>query len=172
MYIMATNEIDLLYFTNNQARRKMVEKEEEEKNKISKGDKKFYKKRIIQLTKDLLKKESDNNIINSSFNAYIKTAIDFFQFIDKKEIMQEEYKDLEKIKAKNNKEKKFESLENDKLMMKEIKNKTNDNIKNFAIVTNKKKKEKKIIPMQKKIDLKTDELKNKGVKKKKKKKSK
>ena len=94
MYIMATNEIDLLYFTNNQARRKMVEKEEEEKNKISKGDKKFYKKRIIQLTKDLLKKESDNNIINSSFNAYIKTAIDFFQFIDKKEIMQDEYKDL------------------------------------------------------------------------------
>ena len=169
---MATNDIDLLYFSNTYGLKKIAEKEEEKKNAINKEDKKFYKKRIIQLTKDLLKKESDNNIINSSFNAYIKTAIDFFQFIDKKEIMQEEYKDLEKRKAKNDNKKKFESLENDKLMMKEIKNKKNNNIKNFAIVTNKKKKEKKVIPKQKKIDLKTDELKNKGVKKKKKNKKK
>ena len=72
----------------------------------------------------------------------------------------------EKIK-KENKGKKFESMDSDKLMMKVIKNKTNDNIKNFAIVTNKKKKEKLKTPKQKKIHLKTDKLKNKGVKKKK-----
>ena len=62
---MATNKIDLMYFTNHQARKRINEKEEEDKNKISKEDKKFYKKRIIQLTKDLLKKECDNNIINA-----------------------------------------------------------------------------------------------------------
>ena len=164
---MSTNDIDLMYFTNHQARKRINEKEQEDKNKISKEDKKFYKKRIIQLTKDLLKKECDNNIINASFNAYINTAIEYFKFIDKEEIMQEEYKDLEEKNKKANKGKKFESMDSDKLMMKEIKNKTNDNIKNFAIVTNKKKKEKLKTPKQKKINLKTDKLKNKGVKKKK-----
>ena len=81
--------------------------------------------------------------------------------------MQEEYKDLERKKKTNNKIKEFKSIDSDKLMMKEIKNKTNDNIKNFAVVKNKKKKERMKTPTQKKIDLKTDKLKNKGIKKKK-----
>ena len=164
---MATNDIDLLYFSNTYGLKKIAEKEEQKKDIINKEDKKFYKKRIIQLTKDLLKGKGDNNIINASFTAYIKTAIEHFKFIDKKEIMQEEYKDLKKKKKKNNKIKEFKSIDSDKLMMKEIKNKTNDNIKNFAVVKNKKKKERIKTPTQKKIDLKTDKLKNKGVKKKK-----
>ena len=164
---MATNDIDLLYFSNTYGLKKIAEKEEQKKDIINKEDKKFYKKRIIQLTKDLLKGKGDNNIINASFNAYIKTAIEHFKFIDKKEIMQEEYKDLERKKKTNNKIKEFKSIDSDKLMMKEIKNKTNDNIKNFAVVKNKKKKERMKTPTQKKIDLKTDKLKNKGIKKKK-----
>jgi hypothetical protein len=163
---MSTSDIDLLYFTNNNARKMMVDKGDTRKNDINKTDKKFYRKRILQLTKELLKKEGKNNIINESFNAYIKTAIDFFQFIDKEEIMQEEYKDLEEKKRKDS-NKEFKSIDSDKLMMKEIKNKTKDNIKNFAIITNKKKKEKLKTPKQKEINLKTDKLKNKGVKKKK-----
>lgn len=164
---MATNDIDLLYFSNTYGLKKIAEKEEQKKDIINKEDKKFYRKRIIQLTKDLLKGKGDNNIINASFNAYIKTAIEHFKFIDKKEIMQEEYKDLERKKKTDNKIKEFKSIDSDKLMMKEIKNKTNDNIKNFAVVKNKKKKERMKTPTQKKIDLKTDKLKNKGVKKKK-----
>ena len=164
---MATNDIDLLYFSNTYGLKKIAEKEEQKKDIINKEDKKFYKKRIIQLTKDLLKGKCDNNIINASFNAYIKTAIEHFKFIDKKEIIQEEYKDLEKKKKTNNKIGDFKSINSDKLIMKEVKNKTNDNIKNFAVVKNKKKKDKMKTPTQKKIDLKTDKLKNKGVKKKK-----
>ena len=63
-------------------------------------------------------------------------------------------------------------MESDKLMMKDLKNKKNDTIKNFAIVKTKNKQEKIKTFTQKKIDLKTEELKNKGVKKKKKKKKK
>ena len=169
---MSTSEIDLLYFTNNQTRRKMNEREEKNHDVVSKEDKKFYRKRIIQLTKDLFKDKTDYNIINDSFDAYIKSVIDYFKFIDKKEIMQEEYKDLEKKTTANKKVKEYDSRESDKLMMKEVTMKTNDNIKNFALVTNKKKKDKLKTPKQKDINLKTDKLKNKGVKKKEKKKSK
>ena len=164
---MATNDIDLLYFSNTYGLKKLIEKKEQKKIIINKEDKKFYKKRIIQLTKDLLKGKCDNNIINASFNAYIKTAIEDFKFIDKKEIIQEEYKDLEKKKKVNKKIEEFKLIDSDKLMMKEIKNKTNDNIKNFAVVKNKKKKDKMKTPKQKEINIKTDKLKNKGVKKKK-----
>ena len=52
---MATNKIDLMYFTNNSARRMIDEKEEEKEKKLDKKDIKFYRKRILQLTKDLLR---------------------------------------------------------------------------------------------------------------------
>ena len=170
---MATNKIDLMYFTNNSARRMMdeKEKEKEKQNKIDKKDVKFYRKRILQLTKDLLRGGKSSNIINESFNAFVETAIKSFKFQDEAEILQKEFEDLEEKKKASKGKKEFVSLESDKLMMKDLKNKKNDTIKNFAVVKTKKKKEKIKTPTQKKIDLKTEELKNKGVKKKKKKKS-
>ena len=167
---MATNEIDLMYFTNSSARRMMDEKEKVKQKKIDKKDIKFYRKRILQLTKDLLRGGKSSNIINESFNAFVETAIKSFKFEDEEEILQKEFEDLEEKKKKNPKEKEFISMDSDKLMMKDLKNKKNDTIKNFAVVKTKKKKEKIKTPSQKKIDLKTEELKNKGVKKKKKKK--
>ena len=170
---MATNKIDLMYFTNSSARRMMdeKEKEKEKQNKIDKKDVKFYRKRILQLTKDLLRGGKSSNIINESFNAFVETAIKSFKFQDEAEILQKEFEDLEEKKKASKGKKEFVSLESDKLMMKDLKNKKNDTIKNFAVVKTKKKKEKIKTPTQKKIDLKTEELKNKGVKKKKKKKS-
>lgn len=167
---MATSEIDLMYFTNNSARRMMDEKEKEKERKTNKKDIKFYRKRILQLTKDLLRGGKSSNIINESFNAFAETAIKSFKYQDESEILQKEFEDLEEKKKANKDEKEFVSLESDKLMMKDITNKKNDTIKNFAVVKTKKKKEKIKTPTQKKIDLKTEELKNKGVKKKKKKK--
>ena len=64
---MATNKIDLMYFTNNSARRMIDEKEEEKEKKLDKKDIKFYRKRILQLTKDLLRGGKTTNIINESF---------------------------------------------------------------------------------------------------------
>jgi|TARA_Y100000389_G_scaffold200432_1_gene240813 hypothetical protein len=168
---MATNKIDLMYFTNNSARRMMDEKDQGEEKKLDKKDIKFYRKRILQLTKDLLRGGKTTNIINESFTAFADTAIKSFKYEDEAEILQKEFEDLEEKKKASKGGKEFVSLESDKLMMKDLKNKKNDTIKNFAIVKTKKKQEKIKTFTQKKIDLKTEELKNKGVKKKKKKKS-
>lgn len=167
---MATNKIDLMYFTNNSARRMMDEKDQGEEKKLDKKDIKFYRKRILQLTKDLLRGGKTTNIINESFTAFADTAIKSFKYEDEAEILQKEFEDLEEKKKASKGGKEFVSLESDKLMMKDLKNKKNDTIKNFAIVKTKKKQEKIKTFTQKKIDLKTEELKNKGVKKKKKKK--
>ena len=167
---MATNKIDLMYFTNNSARRMIDEKDQEKEKKLDKKDIKFYRKRILQLTKDLLRGGKSSNIINESFTAFAETAIKSFKFEDEAEILQKEFEDLEEKKKASKGKKEFVSLESDKLMMKDLRNKKNDTIKNFAVVKTKKKKEKIKTPTQKKIDLKTEELKNKGVKKKKKKK--
>jgi hypothetical protein len=124
------------------------------------------------LTKDLLRGGKTSNIINESFTAFAETAIKSFKYDDEAEILQKEFEDLEEKKKASKGGKEFVSLESDKLMMKDLKNKKNDTIKNFAIVKTKKKQEKIKTFTQKKIDLKTEELKNKGVKKKKKKKKK
>jgi hypothetical protein len=147
----------------------MHENEEmlEEEDILNKKDVKFYRKRILQLTKDLLRGNENSSIIKDSFNAYINTVIKSFKFQDEAEILQEEFKDLEERK-KQKCNKGFNSTESDKLMMKDLINKKKDNIKNFAIVKTKKNKEKMKTPTQKNINLKTEKLKNKGVKKKKK----
>ena len=165
---MSTNKLDLLYFTNNQARKQIHSDEKQiEEKEINKSDIKFYRKRILQLTKDLLRGKKMSNIINGSFDAYIDTAIKSFKFEVEAELLEAEFKDLEEKKKKNKTSTEFKSSESDKFMMKDLKNKKNDNIKNFAIIKTKKKKEKLITPIQRKFDLKTDVLKNKGVKKKK-----
>ena len=165
---MSTNKLDLLYFTNNQARKQIHSDEKQiEEKEINKSDIKFYRKRILQLTKDLLRGKKMSNIINGSFDAYIDTAIKSFKFEDEAELLQAEFKDLEEKKKKNKTSTEFKSSESDKFMMKDLKNKKNDNIKNFAIIKTKKKKKKLKKPTQQKFDLKKDVLKNKGVKKKK-----
>ena len=99
---MATNDIDLMYFTNSNARKMMDEKKKkkEKQKKIDKKDIKFYRKRILQLTKDLLRGGKSSNIINESFNAFIETAIKSFKFQDEAEILQKEFEDYwEKIQV-------------------------------------------------------------------------
>ena len=85
------NQLTLKYFMNNH---KKIRQKENEKDKASKKDQKFYRKRIVNLTKDLLYEvdvpvdvpvDSNNKIeeiptsitsdVNYAFNHYIKTCI-------------------------------------------------------------------------------------------------
>ena len=43
----------------------------------------FYKKRIIALTKDMLKDRFPEDSLRQSFNQYTDTLIEYFEFIDK-----------------------------------------------------------------------------------------
>ena len=54
--------------------------------------KRFYKKRIVEMTRDLLKGETANDIfVIQSFEAYAKSCITYFRNKDKNDTLQEEH---------------------------------------------------------------------------------
>ena len=57
----------------------------------SKGDKKFYKKRIMEQTREMFRGCFLNDNINNVFDNYINTLIEYFKMIDEKDIIQCDY---------------------------------------------------------------------------------
>ena len=144
--------------------------------KINKKDKKFYRRRIISLTKDLLYKEESENIVSPdikcAFDNLVKTCIHYFKILDRNDIIQEDYNGFdEEIKEENGKKElseteKFLKEENEKLLMRSVKMSSRP-LDNFVKIKMTKQIEELIIPQQKEINLKDPILKNKGVNKKK-----
>jgi len=147
------------------------------KQKIgNKKDKKFYRKRILNLTRELLLKKDDdyseiNPDIKYSFDNYIKTCIHYFKIIDNNDIIQEEYKDFKSggdIQCDNNTY--MENMNNtydnekDKLFMRSVK--IPNGLEKFVKITTTKKPEEIILPKIKEIDLQEPNLRNKGIQKK------
>lgn len=155
-----TSKYDLLYFVNNNVYKQVDKKEEINPN--DEEDVKFYRKRILHLTKQLLKNEVKTTpSIKASFNDYINQVIMDFKFIDKKELLQKEYEDI-KIESQKPKEDFKLQIENEKLIKKKtVKPKT---MSDFIVQKNKKIK-KYIPPKVKKYDIKTENFKKKGINK-------
>ncbi len=161
-----------------------------------KNDILFYRKRIFQITKDCLKfKQTDSNI-QKAFDAFAKEIISHLKFEDKKDIFQDDYKDLDAVeqtikqtprqnthqqnthqqKRKNTlipieeepQQSQTEPNNPDDLLMNlpEVKAKTIDECLNIKTIK-KESKEIQILPQQKKINLREKHLRTKGVKKKK-----
>ena len=147
MDISQNNRIDLLYLTNPNFKLKYNKQFTEV---VNYEDIKFYRKRILQDTKDLLRGNKLGEEVNSVFDKYCGKLIEYYKFIDKKNIIQEEYKDLPTKIEKTNKDFKLE-IENEKLMKKpKVIKKT---IKDFIpIVVKERKKKKMILPKQKNFD--------------------
>ena len=150
-----------------------------EKNmKLNKKDKKFYRKRILNLTRELLLSDKENenkNIIPPdllyAFNNYVKTCINNFKTIDKNDIIQEEYKAIDLSNNDSYLEFDFElkelqdkTVEDNKLFMRSIK--TKNYLDDFVKYKYIKKEEDIILPKMKDINLKEPNLRNKGIKKK------
>lgn len=148
------------------------------KKSINKKDKKFYRKRIFDLTKLLLiNKEKPEDLfpdVKYAFDNYLKTCINYFKAIDNNDIIQDDYKDLENEnddKDGNVDDNIDEKLNNinlsrekaDKLMLRSIKLKPS--LDNF-IQKIPKKTDEIVLPKQKNIKLDNPELKTKGIKKK------
>lgn len=58
----------------------------------NKSDIKFYRKRILALTKDMLKGEiPDNEYIKQIYNAYVNGLIKYFKMLDTTDIIQKQY---------------------------------------------------------------------------------
>ena len=145
---------------------------------VNKKDKKFYRKRLLNLTRELLLKKDDdygeiNPDIKYSFDNYIKTCIHYFKIIDNNDIIQEEYKDFKSgpdILYDNNTY--MENMDNtntydnekDKLFMRTVK--IPNGLEKFVKITTTKKPEEIILPKIKEIDLQEPNLRNKGIQKK------
>lgn len=133
-----------------------------------KNDLKFYKKRIIQLTKDKFKGISLNNQLDKAFIDYTKSCIAYIKSLDKQDIIQEDYKelDLQENNCTNNSI--LDIDPNEELINPTYKNKTlliSDcfDIKKVSTLNPSNIK----FPSQKNLELKTPELKVKGIRKKK-----
>jgi len=139
---------------------------------INKRDKKFYRKRILQLTKDILlnvQQESLPNDIVFAFENYVKSCSQYFKMIDKTDIIQNDYKNADTEINHSLIDSNVDidasliisTEEANKLMMRSIKTDkyTLDKFVKITSIT----KEQPIIPLQKEINLKDPILRNKGV---------
>lgn len=86
------NHITLEYFSNIGLYNKITNKNDHE-NYSSKSDKKFYKKRIINETKKMLKDDFQSDIVREIFNKYIFSLINHFKLSDRNELLQKEFLD-------------------------------------------------------------------------------
>lgn len=143
-YLMNPNQYDKLV------------KKHIDNTKINNEELDFYKERILQVTEDMLSGNTYDNTIHSYFLDYAKNLIGYFNFQDKYDLIQEEYKDI--INDKNIILENEEDI--DKIMYENKKSITLDNF----VKKIKKKKKPRNYPQQKKYDLKDPKLKVKGVK--------
>ena len=167
---ISLNTLDFLISSGHKER--MMKKTTNETNTDFKRELIFYRKRIFQLTKDLLKlKKINNSDVQDSFNNFVVDCIGYLKFEDKKDILQSEYDDLEASVSKSLSIEDVELEDANSLIMNmpEPKINTIEDAMNIK-VKRENKKEVKVIPQQKKIDLKDKTLRTKGVKKKDKKK--
>ena len=149
---------------NNQVKNKKAQS-------VNKEDKKFYKKRIYNLFKEILinKSEPENLFpdVKYAYDNFINSSINYFKTIDNNDLLQEEYKTLDEAALEN-----INAIpelgddiaveEADKLMMRSIKIKT-PSLDKYVKRKSTKPEEKMILPKQKEVNLMDPELKVKGL---------
>ncbi len=151
-------QMDLLYLTNGRMKHRIDHLEKV----LNKDDLKFYRKRILQETKNYLRNGKLDPSIDKAFENYADKLIEYYKFIDKKEMIQKEYKNIKEEKKVKVTE--LDILEENKKMMKGVEPHVKT-IKDFVNVVAEKSKKKRIIPKLRKYNLKKDELRIKGLKK-------
>ena len=148
--------MDLLYLTNERMRMRV----ENLDNGVNKEELKFYRKRILQQTKNYLREGRLESSIDRAFDNYADKLIEYYKFIDKKEMIQKEYEDMKDSPKKKVKD--MNLMEENKKMMKEVEPPVKT-IKDFVSVVNDKPKKKRVIPKLKEYNLKKEELRIKGL---------
>ena len=138
---------------------------------VNKEDKKFYKKRIYNLFKEILinKSEPENLFpdVKYAYDNFINSSINYFKTIDNNDLLQEEYKTLDEEALENinvipDLGDDIGAEEADKLMMRSIKI-TTPTLDKYVKRKNTKPEEKLILPKQKEVNLMDPELKVKGI---------
>ena len=129
---------------------------------INPDDKKFYRKRVLAMGKEIYADKHYNDILNKAFDNFISLAINHCQMIDKRDLLQEDYPDVI-VKATNHSDVNnfdMDAMNNNVMRHNKPKDKTLDG---FVTVTNTT-TDNKFIPTQRKVNLKQDKFKTKGIK--------
>jgi hypothetical protein len=185
------NEIDnitLNFFANKSQYDSILKKTEYGSNKQYNSDVKFYKKRILDLTKRLFRSDEEKILdthLNKCFTNYVKSCINYLKFLDKSDIIQGKYESDNNVPSfidpsmnndnktdnllyssgDNNSECIDDTKKCDHLFsrVEEVKKVTLDNfvIKSSGTIAP------KILPKKEEINIKTKEHKRKGIVKKK-----
>ena len=147
-------------------------------NSVNKKDKKFYKKRIYNIIKQLLSSQETEieprlfTDVQKSFDNFVNICIHSLKVIDKTDIIQDDYKDIAESITLNldlNKELDDDDIktkeEADLLLVRSIKI-ANPSLDNFVKRKYTKAPEQILMPQQKDINLRDPNLKIKGIKEK------
>ena len=154
------NHLDLQYLTNSTTVKKF-NKMKENQIYYTDDDLKFYRKRVLHLTKDLLKgKKSESDLVNNSFENYVRMCIHNFKFLDKKDIIQEEYESMEEVEKEC---KNIDMKETNRKILRKKSLPGPKTIDKFIKIKKTKEKKRMKLPQKKKIDIKNPDLKNKGL---------
>ena len=173
------NQVTLECLMNKDTYKKYVATKK--KSVVNKKDQKFYRRRILSLTKELLYPEeataattttkptatiNDPNVVGL-FQIYSKACIEYFKTLDKNDIIQEDYSTLITEPAEMSVEDIKTQAEIDQLFMRSIHVKEAPTLDKFVKRSTTAPKEEPILPKQKDINLRDPALKNKGIRKKK-----
>ena len=180
------DELSLEYFLNKETYGKYLEKNSNEKQKSYRKDKRFYRKRISDLTKQLLSSSSEtenqeephniqevktyNKDLQIAFDVYCRVCIEYFKNLDKTDIIQEDYIDLLNSNSQVNIEPALNvdainSIEEaDQLLMRSIKITEPNSLEKLVKRKSTQSIKKEVLPVEKNIDLKDPNLKKKGIK--------
>lgn len=153
----STNIIDLEYLVNPCYTVKIPEKKIDKIYTVNQGELEFYKRRIFQLTRELLLGKRMNAKINDSFHNFARVCIEHFKFVDKKDLIQEDYIHLP---IRKNKKGSYFNLDNTDKNLLQKKPIQQDIAKLLRI---KQRKKSIFMPKQRNIDLRNEKLKTKGV---------
>ena len=152
------------------------------KNFIS--DKKFYKKRILDLTKRLFRDELKDEQLINCFHSYLKDCINHLKIADTSDIIQEKYVDssniindiletnvVDNVDNVDNVDSSITLMENDSYancdhLFWKIEDVKKVNLDSF-VINNAVKNNKKILPVKAELNIKTKVHKTKGIAKKK-----
>ena len=165
------NQITLDYLINKDLYGKCVTKQVVQEN--NKKDKRFYRKRISSLIKELLLGETPENVtpdVKYAFDNFAKTCIRYFKMTDSADIIQEDYmaiienENLAKLDNILGAPDTLNQDEANQLMMRSI-NITAVTMDHFITKTNITQLDKKIVlPKERNINLTDPLLKKKGIK--------
>tara|TARA_Y100000816_G_C26064588_1_gene559389 strand:+ start:838 stop:1353 length:516 start_codon:yes stop_codon:yes gene_type:complete len=157
------NQITLEYLTNARQYDKYMKERSSKIQEQFNKDKRFYRKRIHQLTKDLLQDKVVNipSNLKKCYKGYLEECILYFKTIDTTDILQDEYKNVlvDDCDSTTN-TKSLDEINQLLVNEKPPENKIEDcmNIKKIKGV-----KETVILPRKRDVDLKNPTLKKKGV---------